>query len=69
MNKLTDHQQSVLDFLKSYSRENRMPPTRMEICKHFGWSSPHAAQTILIRLATAKAIRFIPKVSRGIVIL
>ena len=69
MNKLTDHQQDVLAFLKSYAKENKMPPTRMEICDHFGWSSPHAAQTILIRLANAGAIRFIPKVSRGLVIL
>lgn len=40
---LTTPQQRILDFLKERAANHESPPTRREICKRFGYSSPKAA--------------------------
>lgn len=66
MTALTKGQAGTLKFIKSFMKRNGMPPTRMDICKHFGFSSPNAAEDYLRELAKKKAIKLIPSISRGI---
>ena len=67
--KLTDRQKEVLAFVKSYMKTSGMPPSRKEIAAHFKFKSPAAAQDHLVKLAKNGAIRLIPNISRGIVVL
>lgn len=46
-----------------------LPPTRNDICKHFGFRSPTAADDHLKALARKQAIELIPGSSRGIRVL
>jgi repressor LexA len=66
MKGLTGAQQRVLLYIESHIRSEGSPPTRIEICKHFGWKSPNAAEHHLVALAKKKAVELIPNVSRGI---
>ena len=50
MNTLTDRQQDVYDYIKQYILDNHRPPTRLEICEDFGWSSPKAAHDHVLAL-------------------
>ncbi|SEL13038.1 LexA DNA binding domain-containing protein [Roseateles sp. YR242] len=63
---VTDTQAKVLAFIRQYRTTNQMPPTCVEIARHFKWRSVNAAHEILRRLEKAGAIRLIPGVPRGI---
>jgi len=67
---LTDLQKRVLDFISARVSDAGMPPTREEMCEHFGWTSHNSAQQHL-RLIEAKGyIRLLNgKRARGIQIL
>ncbi len=66
---LTDQQKKVLSFIKEYHRKNSYSPTRSEISEHFGWSGPNAAECHLIPLSRKGAIKLVPSIGRGIVLL
>lgn len=63
---LTDTQEQVLEYIKSFSNKHGYPPTRIEICECFLWSSPNAAQCHLNALAKKGAIKLSRGASRGI---
>lgn len=66
MDKLTQRQQQVFEFIKEYLEDNGMPPTRAEIALKLGFKSPNAAEEHLKALARKGAIQMIPGASRGI---
>lgn len=66
MQKLTPRQQQVLDLIQQSLADTGLPPTRQEICEHFGFRSPTAADDHLKALARKEVIRLIPGSSRGI---
>lgn len=53
MERLTDCQREVLDFIKHYQRECQRPPTHREINARFGFSSLNAA-AMYLRVLEAK---------------
>jgi repressor LexA len=55
-----------LDFIEDFITREKMPPTRAEIAKHFGWKSWNAAEQVVKRLAQLRRIELVPLVSRGI---
>ncbi len=66
MKKLTARQSEVLAFIRDYSSESGMPPTRAEIAKSLGFRSANAAEDHIKALARKGAIELIPGASRGI---
>jgi repressor LexA len=54
---LTPRQAEVLAFILDFQRERGMPPTRVEIAAHFGWSSANAAQDHIRALTRKGALR------------
>ena len=66
---LTPRQRDVLSFLKSYTKDNGLPPTRSEIADHFGWESQTAAQDHLIQLKIKGYINLLERRARGIIVL
>lgn len=42
---MTPIQTKVLRFVQKHTLEQGLPPTRQEICTHFGWSSLNSANT------------------------
>jgi repressor LexA len=66
---LTDRQQSILDFLKQFLRENSYPPTIREIGAHFGIRSPRGVQDHLLALERKGYIRRTRERSRSIELL
>jgi repressor LexA len=66
---LTDRQQSILDFLKQFLRENSYPPTIREIGAHFGIRSPRGVQDHLQALERKGYIRRTKERSRSIELL
>lgn len=66
MNKLTNRQSQVLDFIRSYIDETGYPPTRADIANELGFKSPNASEEHLKALARKGAIEMIPGTSRGI---
>lgn len=64
--KLTDKQQEVLDFINLSLKELGFPPTRLEICEAFGFSSPNSAEEHLRALEKKGAISVSPGIARGI---
>jgi repressor LexA len=64
--KLTSRQQEILDFIATTVREAGMPPTRVEIARHFGFQSINAAEQHLRALARKGAVELMPGTSRGI---
>ncbi len=66
---LTDRQQSILDFLKAFLRENSYPPTIREIGAHFGIRSPRGVQDHLQALEKKGYIRRTRERSRSIELL
>jgi SOS-response transcriptional repressor LexA len=44
---LTARQEEVLDFIEDFITREKMPPTRAEICAHFGWKSWNAAEQVV----------------------
>ena len=70
MDKLTEAQRAVFDFVKLYAKKHGFPPTRAEISEGFGWASPNAAQQHLVAIERKGYVRLLAKgQSRGISIL
>lgn len=69
MHKLTARQQQVLEFIQRNIKQNGAPPTRADMCMHFGFKSPTAAEDHLKALHRKGAIELISGVSRGIRVL
>ena len=69
MRDLTQRQQEILDLILQHQQETGMPPTRAEICDHFGFRSTYAAEKHLQALANKGVIELIPGTSRGIMLL
>ena len=65
--KLSARQQEILEFIQDRVEQDGLPPTRAEINRHFGFSSPNAAQSHLHALERKGAIRINPRLARGIV--
>lgn len=65
--KLSPRQREILAFIQDRVDEDGLPPTRAEINRHFGFSSPNAAQSHLHALERKGAIRINPRLARGIV--
>jgi len=64
--KLTARQQQVLDFITTAVTEAGLPPTRVEIARHFGFRSINAAEQHLRALARKGVIDLMAGTSRGI---
>jgi repressor LexA len=47
---LTSSQQKILSFLRTYMQTNGFPPTIIEICREFDFSSTNAATQFLLAL-------------------
>jgi len=63
---LTKRQQEILSMIQSHIERTGFPPTRTDICNHFGFRSPTAADDHLRALERKGAIELIPGTSRGI---
>ena len=63
---LTARQEEIYEFIKKYSKENRMPPTVREIGNHFEISSTNGVRSILAALIKKGYINRSPRLSRGI---
>lgn len=66
---LTSRQEEILEYIKKYSKENRMPPTVRGIGNHFSISSTNGVRSILAALIKKGYINRSPRLSRGIEIL
>ena len=69
MQDLTKRQQEILRMIQSHIERTGFPPTRTDICEHFGFRSPTAADDHLRALERKGAIELIPGTSRGIRVL
>ena len=65
--KLSRRQHEILEYIQARVEVDGLPPTRAEINRHFGFSSPNAAQCHLRALEKKGAIRLNPRLARGIV--
>lgn len=63
---LTSRQEEILEYIKKYAKENRMPPTVREIGNHFEISSTNGVRSILAALIKKGYINRSPRLSRGI---
>jgi repressor LexA len=63
---LTARQQQILDWMRGYIEANGMPPTRAEIAKGLGFSTPSSAEDHLQALARKGALELVPGASRGL---
>lgn len=63
---LTARQRQILDWISRFQREQGAPPTRLEICRAFGFRSPNAAESHLRALADKGAIDLASGRARGI---
>lgn len=66
MEELTPRQAEILALIRDTLDITGLPPTRVEIAKHFGFRSPNAAEGHLRALAKKGAIELLPGSSRGI---
>lgn len=64
--KLTLRQQEILEYIRTTIEVLGAPPTRLEICRTFGFASPNAAEDHLRALAKKGVIVLEPHLSRGI---
>lgn len=64
--KLTNRQREILIYISEHIDNNGFPPTRAELCTHFGFSSPNAAESHLRALAKKGVIQLERRRSRGI---
>ena len=69
MQELTKRQAEILRMIQSHIERTGFPPTRTDICNHFGFRSPTAADDHLRALERKGAIELIPGASRGIRVL
>jgi len=68
MEKLTNKQREILEFIISYKNEKGYSPTIKEIMEKFSFSSPTSVISHLIALEKKGYIARIKKISRGIII-
>jgi len=66
MLELTHRQEEILNLIRDCIETTGLPPTRVEIAQHFGFSSPNAAEAHLKVLAKKGALDLVPGTSRGI---
>lgn len=66
MQELTKRQQEILSMIQDHIQSTGYPPTRTDICEHFGFRSPTAADDHLRALERKGVIELIPGASRGI---
>ena len=66
MKELTARQEQILSLIKEWIDTTGLPPTRVEIAQHFGFSSPNAAEAHLKVLAKKGVLDLVPGTSRGI---
>jgi repressor LexA len=66
---LTARQKQILKFISEFIENNKFPPTRSELAKHFGFRSPNAAEAHLRALEKKSCIAIEPGISRGITLL
>jgi repressor LexA len=67
-NDLTDRQSEILSFIEKFISENEYPPSLREIGENFA-ITPKAVHDHLRALQKKGAIKIIPEISRGIVVL
>lgn len=63
---LTHRQQQILAFIRHALETEGRPPTRLEVCRAFGFKSPNAAESHLRALAAKGAITLQEGRARGI---
>jgi len=63
---LTARQRQILDWIRSYMASAGMPPTRAEIARGLGFSTPSSAEDHLQALSRKGAIELKPGTSRGL---
>lgn len=63
---LTPRQREILKYISEHIDSEGFPPTRAELCGHFGFRSPNAAESHLRALAGKGVIRLERGRSRGI---
>lgn len=66
MDELTPRQAQILRLIREHLAHLGFPPTRAEICRAMGFSSPNAAEEHLRALERKGAIEMAPGASRGI---
>jgi repressor LexA len=66
MEELTPRQEQILRLIREHLASSGFPPTRAEICRAMGFSSPNAAEEHLRALERKGAIEITPGASRGI---
>lgn len=66
---LTARQREILKFISQFIDKHQFPPTRVELCTHFGFRSPNAAEAHLRALQKKSVIGIQAGVSRGITLL
>ena len=65
---LTERQMEILKYISEHIDNQGLPPTRSELCQHFGFQSPNAAESHLRALAGKGVIRLERGRSRGIML-
>jgi repressor LexA len=63
---LTQRQRQILRLIRSFIARSGLPPTRAEICREMGFSSPNAAEEHLRTLERKGVIEMLAGASRGI---
>ena len=66
MEDLSPRQQQILDLIREAIESTGMPPTRAEIARTMGYSSPNAAEELLRTLERKGAIEILKGSARGI---
>lgn len=66
MNELTERQTEILQFVRETLREQGAPPTRADIARVFGFSSPNAAERHLRALEAKGHIQLLAGTARNI---
>jgi repressor LexA len=66
MQELTARQQEILRMIREFVRDSGFPPTRADICRAMGFSSPNAAEEHLRTLERKGVIEMLAGASRGI---
>lgn len=66
MKRLTLIQTAVLHFLRTHQVANGSMPTRVEIARHFEWTSPNSAESHIAALCKLDCLVTVPGVSRGL---
>jgi len=67
--KLTARQKQILKFISEFIEKHKFPPTRSELCTHFGFRSPNAAEAHLRALEKKSVIGIERGAARGITLL